>query len=103
VPYVAGWPDNDAFRSYLGLDPTDTADLDATDQALAAAKIDALECGVDPVDGPPDERARTAQFSLARLYLNARSQPETWAPGSPTAIERAGWRRLLAGGRIGAV
>lgn len=95
------WPTNDDFRAYLGLDPSDTADLEATQAALDAAQVDAVAVGA--TYGPADERARTAQFGLARLYLNARSQPETWAPGSPTAIERAGWRRLLAGARIGAV
>jgi hypothetical protein len=101
--YPSGWPDNTAFRAFLGLDPADTADLDATALALDAAIVDAVAVGLDPVDPTLTARDRTALFNLGRLYLNSRSQPETWTPGSPTAIERAGYRQLLAGAQIGAV
>jgi hypothetical protein len=102
---ISGWPGNDEFRAWLGIDPSDVTDVDVTAAALDAGIVDAVAVGFDPVDPVLTARARTALFGISRLWLNARSQPETWVPGSPTALERAGFRRVLAadaGGTIGA-
>jgi hypothetical protein len=102
MPYPSGWPDNAAFRSFLGLDPADVADTDATQLALDAAQVDAVEVGKDPADPILTARDCLALFQLARLHLNSRNQPESYWSSGNAANDRQTWRQLLAGTNIGA-
>lgn len=100
---LSGWPTNEAFRAFLGLQPDDPYDVDATDAALDAAISDAITQGHDPVDPILTGRQRQAVFSLGGLWLTARNRPDTWAPGSATAAERRAMLAILRGTPVVAV
>lgn len=92
------WPDNEAFRAFLGLAASDTWDVEATQAALDAAQADAIHVGVDPVAGPVDARATQAVLTLAAVWLGARNRPDTWSPGTDTRAERRAMLGILRGG-----
>ena len=93
------WPDNDAFRGFLGLAATDQWDLDATQSALDAAMGDAVDVGRDPaVD--LDARQTQALLTLAGIWLGARNRPDTWSPGADTRAERRAMLGVLRGAAV---
>ena len=102
-PVVSGWPDNEAFRAFLGLQPDDPFDLAATDAALAAAIGDAIRQGVAPVDPILTDTQRQALFSLGGLWLMARNRPDTWQFRSATEAERRVMLGVLRGSPVVAV
>lgn len=94
------WPDNDAFRAFLGLAASDQWDTEATQAALDAAQADAIAQGVDETDGPKDARQTQALFTLAALWLGARNRPDTWSPGTDTRAERRAMLGILRGSPV---
>jgi len=91
------WPDNVAFRAFLGLAASDQWDVDATQGALDAAQADAIAVGVDAVAGPVDARQTQALLTLAAVWLGARNRPDTWSPGTDTRAERRAMLAVLSG------
>lgn len=94
------WPDNEAFRLFLGLAAADSWDVDATQAALDAAQADAIAVGVDPVAGPPDARTLQALYTIAAIWLGARNRPDTWSTGTDTRAERRTMLGILRGAAV---
>lgn len=94
------WPDNDAFRAFLGLATSDQWDVAATQAALDAAQADAVAQGVDPVAGPTDAVQTQALLTLAGIWLGARNRPDTWSPGTDVRAERRAMLGILRGSPV---